>query len=147
MSQHNISVACILEFENKILMIKESQNGTTNWDMPAGGLDERENIFDGVRREVSEEVGILIKDPKLITTFQTITKYESSFCFLFKCKLSTKEFSQLNIAETDILDYKLFSKSEVQSFIDNDETEHELAKRRLMEFLAKSIEKNNLEII
>jgi 8-oxo-dGTP pyrophosphatase MutT (NUDIX family) len=138
MAQHYISVACILEFEDQILMIKESQNGVTHWDMPAGGLDEGENIFDGVKREVFEEVGIPIKDSKLVATFQTITNNKSSFCFLFKYKLSASEYSQINITEKDILDYKLFSKSEVQSFIDNDVTEHELAKRRLMEFITNN---------
>jgi 8-oxo-dGTP pyrophosphatase MutT (NUDIX family) len=144
MAQHNISVACILKYEDKVLMIKESQQSITQWDIPAGGLDQAENIFDGVKREVLEEVGISIKDPELITTFQTISNNESSFCFLFRYKLSASEYSQLNITEHDILDCKLFSKDELQNLVDNNEVEHALAKRRLMEVLVND---NNGKIV
>lgn len=147
MAKHNISVACILEYEDKVIMINELQNGIANWDIPAGGLDEGENIFDGVKREVFEEVGILIKDPELMTTFQTISNSENSFCFLFKYNLSASEYYQLNITEQNILDCRLFSKDEIQSLLDQNDVEHELAKRRLLKSLAKSIKKNDLEII
>jgi len=54
-----IHPACRIIIENeegKILLIKRRDNG--QWGLPAGGLEEGENIEACIRREVKEETGL-----------------------------------------------------------------------------------------
>jgi 8-oxo-dGTP pyrophosphatase MutT (NUDIX family) len=54
--------ALVFNGENKILFIKE-RNGY--WGLPGGGLDYGEEPYDGLKREIKEEMGLevsVIKD-------------------------------------------------------------------------------------
>jgi 8-oxo-dGTP pyrophosphatase MutT (NUDIX family) len=132
MAHHNISTACILEYKQTILMIKEEQNGVINWDIPAGSLDQGETVLDGVIREVFEETGITITNPELISVFQCFQNDQSGFSYLFYTKITDEQFSQIKITEKEILEIKWFSFKEIQDLIDSGKTEHNLAKQRLL---------------
>jgi ADP-ribose pyrophosphatase YjhB (NUDIX family) len=134
MAYHNISTSCILSYKDKILMVKEIQNGKVNWDIPAGGLDQGESILAGVCREVKEETGIVMHNPKLQRVFQFMQDETSSFNYLFMYDLSEKEVKQKQINEEDIKEMRFFNTDEVQCLINENNVEHELAKYRLLEF-------------
>ena len=50
---------------NKILLLLRSSEGTggNTWNLVSGGIDEGENVLEGLKREVSEEMSI---NPELI---------------------------------------------------------------------------------
>ena len=39
------------------------------WDLPGGHLQQDEGLLDGLRREVEEETGIIVENPKMIELF------------------------------------------------------------------------------
>lgn len=137
MAGHNIQVSCILHFNGLILLIKESQNGVVHWDIPAGGLEKRELIQEGLRREILEETGIRVfGDPVLYQTFQYLhMDSNTSFHFLYKYQLNESELKIINNRDTGIEDVKFFNKHEVSQLILNRKYEHNLAKARLELFL------------
>ena len=67
MAKHNISVAAVVEHEGKILLIRGAQRG---WEMPGGGVEENEKLYDALVREVAEETGIEILPITPITVSQ-----------------------------------------------------------------------------
>lgn len=54
---YRVSVkALIKDKQGRVLVVKEKQDA---WDLPGGGLDHGENIIDGIKREIIEELGIV----------------------------------------------------------------------------------------
>ena len=64
------SVAVIvLNKDNQIALIKQFRTTTGQWyyELPAGLIEEGENIFDAAKREVSEETGLVITDLRKVS--------------------------------------------------------------------------------
>jgi len=61
-----VGVAVIIKKDNKILLGKrKGSHGAGFWAFPGGHLEFKETIFDCAKREISEEVGITIKNLKI----------------------------------------------------------------------------------
>lgn len=54
-------VKCLIEFEGRILMIRNTY-GDMHWTFPGGGFKRNESPEMAALREVSEEVGITLRD-------------------------------------------------------------------------------------
>lgn len=91
----------ILHNKNKILLQKRSQTAKrfpSKWGLFGGGLEEGENPEIGVKREIQEELGILIKVGKRIAIYPYIldcTK-EKGNIYVFESKYNG---SELNLME------------------------------------------------
>ena len=57
--------AFILSKDNKLLLIERTDN--KKWGFPGGGLELREKVLDGLKREVYEETGIEVIKAELIS--------------------------------------------------------------------------------
>ena len=44
--------------DGKILLLKESPKLSGTWELPGGGLDFGENIYEGLKREIEEDLGV-----------------------------------------------------------------------------------------
>lgn len=53
----HITVACIIEKDNKFLMVEEFRNGVLVFNQPAGHLEPDETLQDAAIREAYEETG------------------------------------------------------------------------------------------
>ena len=142
---YKISTACIVEYENKILMIKEEQNGKVCWDIPAGGLEMGETLEQGVIREVEEESGVKILDPVIKTVYEYIEKERITINFLYYSHVDIKNISFLKPQDTDIFEAAWFAKTDIEKLIQKREYENNLGKERLLNFLEGF--KNNLTIV
>lgn len=49
--------------EDKVLLIKSERRG---WEFPGGVLEQGESIFDGLKREIFEESGIIAEPEKFV---------------------------------------------------------------------------------
>ena len=63
----------LLNQENKIFVGKRIDNPTDRWQMPQGGVDLNENLFQAAKRELEEETGI--KSVKLIKEIKEWLEY------------------------------------------------------------------------
>jgi ADP-ribose pyrophosphatase YjhB (NUDIX family) len=84
-------VRCIIQFEDKILFIKHSY-GSGLWSVPGGGIKRKESFEKAVRREVKEEVGIILKEVKKIGSYISTKEYKIDTVELFWSKVETDTF-------------------------------------------------------
>jgi 8-oxo-dGTP pyrophosphatase MutT (NUDIX family) len=67
------TMAVIVNSENKFLIGSSPRDG--GFKFPQGGLDEGESLFEGIKREVFEEVGLELLDSDIIESFDEMVKY------------------------------------------------------------------------
>lgn len=149
MTNTKLSTSCIIEHNHKILMIREEQDGKIAWDIPAGGLDQGEDIYQGVLREVHEEAGLIISNPENKKIFQYIEKNRTTVNFLFYIKLDDKSetHSDNQDIDEDIIDIRWFTLEQIKKMITEGETENSLATARLQSWIDSFPEKKMVDII
>ena len=64
----------VLNKENKVFVGKRRDNPSDKWQMPQGGVDEGEDDFTAMQRELTEETSI--KTIKIIKKIEDIFEYE-----------------------------------------------------------------------
>ena len=64
----------LLNNENNIFVGKRIDNPKNSWQMPQGGVEQKENFFEAAKRELEEETGI--KSVKLIKELDGWFKYD-----------------------------------------------------------------------
>lgn len=71
---YRVSVKALYVLDGKILLWKESDKLSGDWELPGGGMDFGETPYEALRREVSEESGLKIlkssKNPVYIWTWR-----------------------------------------------------------------------------
>lgn len=77
-------VACLIECEASILMIKHSLSRRSAWTLPSGNIQKGELPLDAVVRASWDQVGIRVDEAKEIDTiFSSRTdKHDALHCFL-----------------------------------------------------------------
>ena len=66
--------AIVLNKNNQVFVGKRIDNPGKFWQMPQGGVDEGEDYFEAMKRELFEETGI--KNFKIIKEIEGMTEYE-----------------------------------------------------------------------
>ncbi|MGD8500299.1 MAG: NUDIX domain-containing protein [Phycisphaerales bacterium] len=71
------AVAAMLEYEQKIILIKRSKEpGRGKLDFPGGFVDPEETVEEAVRREISEELSINVGTLKYVGSYPNIYEYK-----------------------------------------------------------------------
>ncbi|MGE4260778.1 NUDIX hydrolase [Shewanella sp.] len=84
----NVTVACVIEAENRFLMVEEWINGAQKFNQPAGHLEANESLLMACAREVYEETGLTIQPQHLLRIDQYSASSELAFLrFTFCCQL------------------------------------------------------------
>lgn len=66
---HFVSAAGIVYRDGKILLIRSERRG---WEFPGGVVEQGEAILDGLRREISEESGIVAQPEAVTGVYQNL---------------------------------------------------------------------------
>ena len=84
-----LTVLCLIEDNNKILLQNRIKKDWQGYTLPGGHVEIGESFVNACIREVKEETGLDIKNPKLVGVKQFPIKRGRYIVFLFK----TNEFS------------------------------------------------------
>jgi ADP-ribose pyrophosphatase YjhB (NUDIX family) len=91
---YRVSVKALIKDENgRILVIKENQD---TWSLPGGGLDHGEDVVNGVKRELKEELGIddaKINDIICVKTLNLVDKKAWLMWIVYDVELKNTNFN------------------------------------------------------
>ena len=87
----HITVASIIESNNKYLLVEEYVQGITVLNQPAGHLEENETLEEGCVRETLEETAYIVKVDYLVGIYQERKKNSLDMWLRFCFKCSIKE--------------------------------------------------------
>ncbi|GAA0347989.1 NUDIX hydrolase [Bowmanella denitrificans] len=85
MFKPNVTVACVVEAQNRFLLVEEEILGESVFNQPAGHLEKDESIIDAAQRELFEETGLNLAPQFLVGTYLYPVARENltflRFCF------------------------------------------------------------------
>jgi 8-oxo-dGTP pyrophosphatase MutT (NUDIX family) len=92
---------CVLTSGDDVLLVRHTYGRRRQWDLPGGGLRRREEPLDGIRREISEELGVELTQPVFLgELFERIGgKHDQLWCFSEEVRDRTVTPSAVEIAE------------------------------------------------
>mgnify|MGYP003626548633 FL=1 len=65
-----VAKVVIIDSKDRVLLLKRSNymdKFAGEWDLPGGHLKDNESLLEGLEREVGEETGLSVSEPKLIS--------------------------------------------------------------------------------
>lgn len=98
-------VKCIVEKNGQILLVRHTY-GRRLWGFPGGSVKKDEDLYDAVKREVKEEVGIELENVKQIGSFVDTSQYVQDHIY---CFVANPLSERLNINENEILEARWVS--------------------------------------
>ncbi len=75
-------VKCVIEYNDTILMVRHNY-GKRRWTLPGGRIEKNETPSDAVRREVKEEVGIIVSEVRSLGEFLSTLEYKRDYIYCF----------------------------------------------------------------
>ncbi len=108
------------------MLLKESPQISGKWELPGGGLDFGEDIYEGLKREIQEETGIKVKSISDRPMYAWTWRYENKrkmdwFYSLVLAYVVELENFDFNITE-ECEEIGFFSKDELSSIELNGQT-------------------------
>lgn len=79
-----LTVLCLIENGDKILLQNRTKKDWQGYALPGGHVEQGESFIDAVKREMKEETGLEIKNPKLVGVKQFPIENGRYLVLLFK---------------------------------------------------------------
>ena len=99
--------AVIVDSRGKLLLLKMNY-GDKHWSLPGGAIERGETIYDALKRECEEELGVR---PKILyLSGINYHKKHDSFALIFRCKLPAKTKIRLSSEHSDFNYFDLKNK-------------------------------------
>jgi NADH pyrophosphatase NudC (nudix superfamily) len=115
---HNTAaaVAGFLEYEGKVLVVERNREpGSGMLDLPGGFVDPMESGEEALLREIKEELGIQLVEPKLLFTVPNQYQYKGidyyTLDIFFSAQLDTNKFI---VEPNEIRSYKFLYSSDLK---------------------------------
>ena len=108
-------VKVILEHSNEVLLVRHSYvKNSHTWTFPGGRREKGESLEETARREMNEELGILIPNFQLIGLFVSDREYKIDTISIFHSILSDR---RIFVDKYEIAEAKWFSKEEMPQLV------------------------------
>ena len=112
----NVTVACIVQCDDKFLIVEEWIDGEQRFNQPAGHLEANESLLDACLREVVEETGLTIELDGLVGIYQFTASESLAFLrFTFACRLPSTSLPALNPQDPAITKAHWFTLAQIQA--------------------------------
>ncbi|HEX7724649.1 MAG TPA: NUDIX hydrolase [Candidatus Paceibacterota bacterium] len=115
---YRVSIKGLCVRDGKVLLAKESAELSGMWEMPGGGLDFGEDVKEGLKREIEEEMGLSIRrisdKPIYVWSYkQHGHKLEWYYCLvvIYQIELENLDFTP----SRECTEIRFFSKEELQT--------------------------------
>ena len=105
-----LTVLCLVEDGNKILLQNRVKKDWQGYTLPGGHVERDESFVDAVIREMKEETGLEIKNPILVGVKQFPIKYGRYIVFLFKTTEFESSLKSSVEGKMEWIEYKDISK-------------------------------------
>lgn len=105
-------VKAFIFFQGKVLLIRNTY-GIGHWTLPGGGVGRKELPIDAVKREVKEEVGIILDQIKCIGSYESTKQYKRDTVYVFSAQVFSSDFK---IDKTEIAEVGWFSLDSLPEF-------------------------------
>jgi ADP-ribose pyrophosphatase YjhB (NUDIX family) len=142
MSLYKVSVSCILEFQDKVLMIQKLQQNKTFFSISDGWLSQEETIERAVIREIKAKTGITAENPLLVKIYQFIRNQITHFDFVFHYQLSDWDVAKMKMLGDEMQTVRFFTKKEIKTLLEHRSYESTLSAMKMTDFLG--LDKENL---
>lgn len=111
----NTTVAAVIVYQNKFLLVEEIENGKYVFNQPAGHLEANENLIDATQREILEETGLNLT-PQFCSGIYYYHRPELSLFFLRFCFVIELEEQLIGSPQDDeILDNHWFTLEQMKT--------------------------------
>jgi ADP-ribose pyrophosphatase len=111
------AVTAIMEnHAGEVMFVRVSRytSGTTDWELPAGGMEIGESEIDATKRELLEETGYSSTDHKLIYSYYPMNGNANKIFHIVYCR--ALDIVQ-NIDKNEISDTRWFTRAEIKQMI------------------------------
>ncbi len=107
--------------ENKIILVRQFRKAIEAYltEIPAGKLEDREDIEAAIIRELREETGYQVTDLKYVTKFFTSPGFSNELGHLFFAKLGEK--GETDFDEDEYIDVHEYGLQDILKMINNGE--------------------------
>lgn len=92
----------IIRYKDEILLVKTTYGYA--YGLPGGGIKKNEKPIEAARREVQEEVGIVLEELSPLPSFITHEEYKEDTVYSFYTIVTSKDF-QLDALEIDLAEW------------------------------------------
>jgi 8-oxo-dGTP diphosphatase len=116
---HRVTIKGLCIKDGKVLLVRESKKLSGKWELPGGGLDFGENIHDGFKREIQEEMGLTVskmsRHPVYVWThkFKNKRKLEWYYSLVVAYQIEFENLDFIASDECEALDF--FTKDQLQT--------------------------------
>jgi ADP-ribose pyrophosphatase len=113
------SVVTVVEDDrDRVLLVRVCRytTGSTDWEIPAGGVEAGESIIKAARREVLEETGYETVDHRQVHAYYPMNGLANKVMHVVRCRASmrTRAYDQSEISQV-----RWFSKGELGQMIED----------------------------
>lgn len=116
-----ISAILINEQNNTVLLVRNSDEHSNNlWSFPGGQIEKGETLKSALKREVKEETGLAINNPKLAyVTENFVEKFNAHSLVTYFSSTNFEGDIYINDPDKEITEVKWIKISEVEKYITN----------------------------
>lgn len=83
-----VGVKALIVREGKVLIIREAKYdeglNEGKWDVPGGRIETEENLMEGLKREVKEEVGLDLSTTRILDVHETFREIKGEKCHIVR---------------------------------------------------------------